>query len=134
MFNNVMLVEDDDVTMMLCKINIRKTNFAQNLVCCENGLEAIKYLKLESEKPENDRNIPDLILLDINMPVMNGWDFLEEFQQNLFTFFSKTSIKILTSSIDPRDIDKSKSFPAVNEFISKPLNRDILISLLEKHQ
>lgn len=134
MFNNVMLVEDDDVTMMLCKINIRKTNFAQNLVCCENGLEAINYLKLESEKLENERNIPDLILLDINMPVMNGWDFLEEFQKNLSSYFSNTSIKILTSSIDPRDIEKSKSFPTVNEFISKPLNRDILISLLEKNQ
>jgi two-component system, CitB family, response regulator MalR len=134
MFNNVMLVEDDDVTMMLCKINIRKTNFAQNLVCCENGLEAINYLKLESEKLENERNIPDLILLDINMPVMNGWDFLEEFQKNLSSYFARTSIKILTSSIDPRDIEKSKSFPTVNEFISKPLNRDILISLLEKNQ
>lgn len=129
-----MLVEDDDVTMMLCKINIRKTNFSQNLVCCENGLEAINYLKLESEKPENERNIPDLILLDINMPVMNGWDFLEEFQKNLSSYFSNISIKILTSSIDPRDIEKSKSFPTVNEFISKPLNRDILISLLKKNQ
>ncbi len=129
-----MLVEDDDVTMMLCKINIRKTNFAQNLICCDNGLDAITYLKHESEKPENERNIPDLILLDINMPVMNGWDFLEEFQKNLISYFSKTSIKILTSSIDPRDIEKSKSFSTVNEFISKPLNRDILISLLEKNQ
>lgn len=129
-----MLVEDDDVTMMLCKINIKKTNFAQNLICCNNGLDAITYLKHESEKSENERNIPDLILLDINMPVMNGWDFLEEFQKNLISYFSKTSIKILTSSIDPRDIEKSKSFSTVNEFISKPLNRDILISLLEKNQ
>jgi CheY-like chemotaxis protein len=72
MFNNVMLVEDDDVTMMLCKINLKKTNFTPNLICCGNGYEAFNFLKTEIEKPEIERIIPDLIFLDINMPVMNG--------------------------------------------------------------
>ncbi len=133
MFNNVMIVEDDDVTMMLCKINIKKTNFTENLICCANGSEAFLYLQKESNKLEIDRMIPDLILLDINMPVMNGWDFLEEFQKYLISYCPNTSVKILTSSIDPRDIEKSKSYPIVNEFISKPLNREILNSLLEKN-
>jgi hypothetical protein len=72
MFNNVMLVEDDDVTMMLCKINLKKTNFTPNLICCGNGYEAFNFLETEIEKPEIERIIPDLIFLDINMPVMNG--------------------------------------------------------------
>lgn len=67
-----MLVEDDDVTMMLCKINLKKTNFTPNLICCGNGYEAFNFLKTEIEKPEIERIIPDLIFLVINMPVMNG--------------------------------------------------------------
>ena len=134
MFNNVMLVEDDDVTMMLCKINLKKTNFTPNLICCGNGYEAFNFLKTEIEKPEIERIIPDLIFLDINMPVMNRQEFLTEFKNHISEKFPSIVIKILSSSLDPRDINKAKSFNIVNEFISKPLNRDILISLLEKNQ
>ncbi len=129
MFNNAMRVEDDDVIMMLCKINLKKTNFTQNLICCGNGYEAFNFLKTEIE-----RIIPDLIFLDINMPVMNGWEFLTEFKKYISEKFPSIVIKILSSSLDPRDINKAKSFNIVYEFISKPLNKDILISLLEINQ
>ena len=68
------------------------------------------------------------------MPLMYGWEFLTEFKKYISEKFPSIVIKILSSSLDPKDINKAKSFNIVYEFISKPLNKDILISLLEKNQ
>src|SRR5690606_23881750 len=89
-----------------------------------NGLEAINMLKTEPDK------LPDLILLDLNMPVMNGWDFLEIFNDLMSTFPKVPVICILSSTIAPDDIEKSKSYDTVECFLSKPLLKADMQNLL----
>jgi CheY-like chemotaxis protein len=75
---------------------------------------------------DNFDELPDYIFLDINMPVMNGWDFLDVFDRMRIDPFGKIEIYIVSSSVFAEDIDKSRSYPTVKEFISKPLNQEKL--------
>ncbi len=111
-FKNVLLVEDDPITVMVCDKIIRNTDFAEDVQTCHNGAEALKYITDTS-------TVPDLIFLDLNMPVMNGWDFLQEFEG--LKMDTAPRIFILSSSVDPEDIRKAGQFPIVENVISKPL-------------
>ena len=78
-FNLVMLVDDDAITRMVCERIIKMTEFSEKAITSENGKTAIDYFKQKVEK--NEDNDVEIIFLDINMPVMNGWDFLDEFEE-----------------------------------------------------
>jgi CheY-like chemotaxis protein len=82
-----------------------------------NGKEALDYLTAHHFAPAI---LPDVILLDINMPIMNGWQFLQELEPHT-TNVSRCNLYIVSSSIATDDIEKSKTFTMVKEFISKPL-------------
>ncbi|MVN20696.1 response regulator [Mucilaginibacter arboris] len=117
---NIMLVDDDEINNFITVKLIRKAFPDSVLSTYLNGRLAIDRLKdILQHQPEN---IPDYILLDINMPVMNGWEFLEEYKQLNFDSDKKITIYILSSSVFSNDIDKSKSYESVASFISKPLN------------
>lgn len=122
-YKNVLLVEDDPITIMVCERIITMIAFAEKVTSCENGKLAIDHLRslLENNKP-----IPEIIFLDINMPVMNGWDFLEELDNIKESFEQLPRIYILSSTVDPEDYKRAKSFPAVIDFISKPLSKQYL--------
>ncbi len=122
-YNNVLLVEDDPITIMVCDRIIKITSFANKVTSCENGKYALDYLKGLVEKKEN---IPEIIFLDINMPVMNGWDLLEELEKIKNSFNTLPRIYILSSTVDPEDYKRAKSYNAVVDFISKPLSKDFL--------
>ena len=121
-FTHVLLVEDDPITVMVCDRVIKMTLFAENVKSCENGKIGIDYLSAfeEGSKP------PEIIFLDINMPVMNGWDFLEEFEKIKSRFNTLPRIYLLSSTVDPEDYKKAKKFSLVQEFISKPLSKEAL--------
>jgi CheY-like chemotaxis protein len=121
-FSDVLLVEDDPITIMVCDRMIRMTSFAEKVKSCENGKAAIDYLSSLSE----NETIPDIIFLDINMPVMNGWDFLEEFDKIRRKFSTVPRIYLLSSTVDPEDYNKARSFSLVKDFISKPLSKEVL--------
>jgi CheY-like chemotaxis protein len=121
-FTDVLLVEDDPITIMVCDRIIKMTSFAEKVKSCENGKIAIDYL---SRLPENE-HVPTIIFLDINMPVMNGWDFLEEFDKIKVRFKSLPRIYLLSSTVDPEDYKKAKKFSLVEDFISKPLSKEAL--------
>lgn len=121
-FTDVLLVEDDPITIMVCDRIIKMTSFADKVKSCENGKIAIDYL---SGLAENN-SIPKIIFLDINMPVMNGWDFLEEFERIRSRFNLLPRIYLLSSTVDPEDYNKAKSFTLVADFISKPLSKEAL--------
>ena len=91
----------------------------------KNGKDAIDALK---KAAENNENIPDIILLDINMPVMDGWEFMEEIKTIKSQIDKKIIIYIVSSSIAVEDKNKSKEFKDVFAFISKPVNvQDIMV-------
>jgi CheY-like chemotaxis protein len=122
-FNRVLLVEDDPITVMVCDRIIKMNDFASEVKSCENGQYALDYLKKKSADGEE---LPDIIFLDINMPVMNGWDFLDELENIKGTLSKLPRIFILSSTVDPEDYSRAKSFSTVEDFISKPLEKDYL--------
>jgi CheY-like chemotaxis protein len=96
-----------------------------------NGQEAIDYFLA----PENQHIdvLPDVIFLDINMPVMNGWNFLEAFDKIFFSLPKKILIYVVSSSVDESDMERSKSFMSVTDYVIKPINKEkyrLLLSVL----
>ncbi len=133
MFYKVICIDDDPIALMLSKLVISKSKIKNEVITFTNGKDAASYLG-ESEVIENGKNSKEslLIFLDLNMPIMDGWEFLKQFSQNLFNQYNNTQIILLTSSIDPLDILKSKYFSFVLDFLPKPLTNDALDNILTK--
>lgn len=134
MLDLILCVDDDPITLMLCKMVISKSSFAKEIITAQNGEEAINYfddLKLNNLGAEI-KKYPPLVFLDLNMPVMDGWEFLDQFSKTEYTsIFKSTKIIVLSSTIDPKDIEKSKTYPMVINFLSKPITKEILEDLKE---
>ena len=122
-----MLVDDDPVTNLINKKLIgRNPNFI--VTAHTSALDALIVLK--ESKTSTPQNVPDAIFLDINMFVMDGWEFLENFKMLDDRTFAKCKIFMLSSSIDLDDIEKSKTYTSVRDFISKPLTPDKIKMLI----
>jgi CheY-like chemotaxis protein len=123
------LIDDDDIFVFLTKKAIEQTNLVELIKVFGNGLDGINFLK---ENKGNVDALPEIILLDLSMPIMNGWQFLEEFAK-LNPFIGKRiSIYICSSSISPDDIAKAKTISEVSDYIIKPITKDKLIDLIKK--
>src|SRR3954464_15966261 len=122
----ILLVDDDPITNMInTKIIIKSFNIIVSAFT--NGREALDQIDLSIKAfPEQ---VPNLIFLDINMPQMDGWEFLDEFQKLPRAFLETCSVIMLSSSLDREDIQRSKTYSAVREFVSKPLTADKVRSL-----
>ena len=132
MLSKILCVDDDPITLMLCKKVISKAEFSNEIDTALNGEKALHYLESIIEDKEKDENtiFPELIFLDLNMPVMNGWEFLDVFSTDKYSkVFLDTKVIVLSSTIDPKDIEKSKSYPMVIDFLSKPITLEILKSI-----
>ncbi len=127
---NVLLIDDSESDNFYHERKIRKMGITDNIHICYSGQEALDYLKSELEGIHPQ---PTLIFLDINMPGMNGWEFLEEYEKLELAQQGEIVLTMLSNSIDERDRDRSDKFKAVQGFYSKPLSEEYLISILEKH-
>ena len=103
---------------------MKLTEFCENFLVFANGQEALDSLTAIINK---GGDIPQLILLDLNMPVMDGWEFLEEFTKTNPP--KEITIYILTSSIDPRDLKRAKQFNRVSNYVIKPITIENLESI-----
>ncbi len=134
MLNKILCVDDDAITLMLCKMVITKNLFSEEIVTAPNGKDALDYFKnlkkLQTEDPSI--KIPQLIFLDLNMPVMGGWEFLNAFSSDEYSDFNNIKTIILSSTIDPQDLNKSKEYPMVLDFLSKPISKEMLEYLKTK--
>ena len=119
--NTVCIVDDDDIYVRLTKRLIQSADFADNTLVFKNGLDAIKYIK---ENKAASEKLPDAILLDLNMPIMDGWQFLDEFSESPPE--KNIAIYIISSSIDPVDLTKSKEYPVVKNYFTKPVQVNTL--------
>jgi CheY-like chemotaxis protein len=135
MLNLILCVDDDPITLMLCKKVICKTTFSNEIVTAQNGEEALNYfnsIKIENRN-SNSKRQPELIFLDLNMPVMGGWEFLDCFSGADYSDFNTTTkVVILSSTIDPEDLEKAKTYPMVIDFLSKPITLSMLDYLSNK--
>ena len=123
---NLLVIDDDDINIFIIKKIVEKTGFDIDMVSKNNGQQAIDYLKqtISSNLP-----LPQLILIDINMPVMNGWEFIEAYQN--LGVSTPVDLYILSSSVYENDIEKTKSYTSVRGFISKPLSMERLTELIK---
>lgn len=119
---SILLVDDDEINNFISIKLIRKALFNAEIAACLNGKFAIDQL-VEMQRNGTDK-LPDYILLDINMPIMNGWEFLDEYKRLNIDPTGKTKIFIISSSVFSNDINKARSYPLVKNFISKPLSVD----------
>ncbi|WP_418263461.1 response regulator [Flavobacterium faecale] len=127
MLDKILCIDDDPITLMLCKKVISKTGFSKETDTAHNGEEALNYFKNLKENKSEDLILPKLIFLDLNMPIMGGWEFLDYFSTKEYQDFNQTKIIVLSSTIDPEDLEKTKKYPMVIDFLPKPIS----ISMLE---
>lgn len=123
----IMLVEDNAHDNFFHEREIRKTTLTTFVLTKNTGKEAIEYIK-SKEDPQ-----PDLIFLDINMPVMNGWEFLEEYNLLDKELQCGAIIIMLTTSDNDDDIAKAKAWSFVADYISKPLTKEIMEDIIVKY-
>jgi CheY-like chemotaxis protein len=120
----VLIIDDDPILIMVCTRLMKITGFSEVVYAAKEGREGMNLL-LEQLASEPD-SLPDLILLDINMPVMNGWEFLDELVALLPKMPQTLPVFMLSSTIDQADFDKADSFEIVKGFYSKPLTKENL--------
>jgi CheY-like chemotaxis protein len=124
-FDTIFLVDDDPINNLINKRLLGKVNITENIVEFHEGEEAL--LKLYDVDPNQSL----LIFLDINMPVLNGWEFLEKYQELHANRSDK--IVILSSSIDYQDRFKAQGYKIVSGFLEKPLTLDKIRDQIEKY-
>ena len=130
--NKVYLIDDDEINNFICINILKKIDFSSDVVAFESGSEALEALTSVIDGNEQD-HIPDVIFLDINMPIMNGWDFLEEYKKIKGKLNKDVSLFMLSSSIYQADVEKSKQYSEVLDFVTKPLNVDVLNDIKQKY-
>ncbi len=128
----VMCVDDDPIVLMLNELVLREHAFCNELIKIDSAELALEYFKAQTQKPLAQAVLPNIIFLDINMPTMDGWGFLTEFAESFQEFHSKVSIVILSSSVNPADIEKANKHPLVIGFMPKPIG-DLELDELKKH-
>ncbi|PSR56674.1 response regulator [Adhaeribacter arboris] len=127
--NSVLLIDDDAISNFLNTRLLKEMQVTRNIKVTLNGEEALQFL--QQEKAAN-HPFPELILLDINMPVMNGFEFLEAFRE-VADENNHSVIIILTTSTNTRDFEQLQRYAEVEIYLSKPLTEENLQYILYKH-
>lgn len=117
----ILLIDDDDTVNFISKKLIEKSGISETILAKSSGQEALDYLQLNSSADA----LPDLIFVDINMPEMDGWSFVEEIS-SMIVDLSKTKIILLTSLINPSDLDRVANIPAIFSLKEKPVSLAML--------
>ena len=117
----ILIVDDDEMFTWINKKVLRSTSEDIEVDICSNGKQALRYLELNAGSPEF---LPDIILLDINMPVMDGWEFLEDYEKIVRNLKRQPKIWVLSSSIVPEEIERANKHSLVAGYISKPFLKE----------
>ena len=124
----IAVIDDDDVFQLIIRKQIEMNNFDYEILNFSNGQDAINFL---NQNIDNRNLLPDLIMLDVNMPIKDGWEFLEEYQLLNDEIKSSISLYMVTSSVIQSDIDKARKDENILAFISKPITNKQLKEMLE---
>lgn len=126
----VLCINDNEVTLWIQKQILNKSKFSEEVITAFNGFEGLEYYKnLINSNTENQNDFPGLILLDLHMPVMDGWEFLYRFSSEIYPHCKNTKVIITSYSIDEVDSERAKKYPFVVDFLTSSLSVDYLESL-----
>lgn len=114
-----MLIDDNEIDNIINEKIIEANNFAEQILVFQTGQAGLDYL---AEHQQNEDLLPEIVFLDINMPIMDGFQFLERFQTFSEIVQKKCKVIMLSSSISPKDIDRAASNKFVKKYLNKPLN------------
>ena len=134
-FNCVLLIDDNDDTNYFNRRLLNKMEVTEKIQVAENGQEALDFLSNRGSFLMHEKNYPApmLILLDLNMPAMNGWEFLEEYHKLPAEQKGKIVLVMLTSSPNPEDADHANNNEDVVGFVKKPLTMDAMEKIIRDY-
>jgi CheY-like chemotaxis protein len=120
-FKKILVIDDNPTDRYIAKRMAEKHHFAEEIVLQESALEALEYLR---SLEDVSHLLPEFIFLDINMPGMNGYEFLEEYSKLSETIKTNCIIMMITTSIHPDDLKRAENNPSVIRFLNKPLDKE----------
>lgn len=126
---NICIVDDDDIYQFTVVKTLELLEFEKKIVVFSDGEEALTFLM---DNLNANEELPDVIFLDINMPIMDGFQFMEEYSKIKSQLGKKTIIYMVSSSVDPVDIEKAKRISDISDYIIKPIEPGKLKSIMEK--
>jgi CheY-like chemotaxis protein len=129
--NCVLLVDDDEATNFFHKIIIEEEWADLYIEAVPSAKEGLDFL--QSKGAYSNHPKPGIIFLDINMPGMSGWDFLEEYNELSKDIHDSAVVSLLTTSLNPDDQEKAKAIPIVKEFVHKPLTPEVFWKVVDEH-
>ncbi|MBM1104889.1 response regulator [Aurantibacter crassamenti] len=126
--NTSCIIDDDDIFIYGTKRIIKEVNFCEEILVFNNGQDALDEFK---KLTDLGKELPSIIFLDLNMPIMNGWEFLEQFTKIENNNQDKVIVYIISSSVDPRDLEKVGNYEIIHNYILKPFSSKDLESILK---
>jgi CheY-like chemotaxis protein len=128
-YHTVMLIDDNEIDNLINQKMIEAAAIAENIYTHTGAKSAIEFLRNMEKLEVADKVLPDVIFLDIDMPLMDGFQFLDEFEKLTNVAKKKCKIVMLTSSINPQDFNRSKKYENVRLYLNKPLSHDSIVKL-----
>jgi CheY-like chemotaxis protein len=128
-YHTVMLIDDNEIDNLINQKMIEAASIAENIYTHTGAKSAIEFLRNMEKLEVADKVLPDVIFLDIDMPLMDGFQFLDEFEKLTTVAKKKCKIVMLTSSINPQDFNRSKKYENVRLYLNKPLSHDSIVKL-----
>jgi CheY-like chemotaxis protein len=128
-FKAVMLIDDNEIDNLINQKMLEASNLAETIFMHTGAKGALEFLKNIEKLSTNGVGIPEMIFLDIDMPLMDGFQFLDEFEKLSDYIKNNCTIIMLTSSINPQDLSKAKKSNYVKKYINKPLTQEALEKL-----
>lgn len=125
----ICIIDDDDVYQFTITKAIKKNSIVKKILVFSDGKEGIDFL---IDNIANVEDIPDIIFLDINMPIMDGWQFLEEYVKLKPHVGKKVTIYMISSSVDPVDVTRAKAMSEISDYLIKPIKSEQVSTIIEK--
>lgn len=125
---SLILIDDDEIVVYLTQKIVSQNDLVELIKVFNNGKDAIDYLKENINNPEL---LPEIIFLDLFMPIMDGWEFLDEYITLRPRMGKSITIYIISSSVSPTDINRAKKYSEVSDYIIKPVTKTHFLDILK---